>query len=66
MRQRESLALNEASVRCCSSNGAGWAFLSANPDRVRQCSQQFRALKVNRKTLSLFGARDLMVNLDQV
>src|SRR5580692_10267416 len=45
------------------------AFLATNPDRVRQCSQRIRVLKVNRKTLSLFGARDLdhlMANLDQV
>ncbi len=35
------------------------AFLAANPDRVRQCSERIRILKVNRKTLSLFGARDL-------
>jgi diguanylate cyclase (GGDEF)-like protein len=45
------------------------AFLAADPDRVRQCSQRIRILKVNRKTLSLFGARDLahlMANLGQV
>jgi diguanylate cyclase (GGDEF)-like protein len=45
------------------------AFLLANPDRVRQCSERMRILKVNRKTLSLFGARDLahlMANLGQV
>jgi diguanylate cyclase (GGDEF)-like protein/PAS domain S-box-containing protein len=45
------------------------AFLATNPDRVRQCSQRIRVLKVNRKTLTLFGARDLdhlMANLDQV
>ena len=45
------------------------AFLATNPDRVRQCAQRIRVLKVNRKTLSLFGARDLdhlMANLDQV
>jgi len=45
------------------------AFLATNPDRVRQCSQRIRILKVNRKTLSLFGARDLshlMSNLGQV
>ena len=45
------------------------AFLATNPDRVRQCSQRIRVLKVNRKTLSLFGARDLdhlMANLDRV
>lgn len=34
-------------------------FLLANPDRVRECSQRIRIIKVNRKTLSLFGARDL-------
>ncbi|WP_457488207.1 sensor domain-containing diguanylate cyclase [Tardiphaga sp. P5_C10] len=34
-------------------------FLLANPERVRECSQHIRILKVNRKTLSLFGARDL-------
>jgi len=45
------------------------AFLTGNPDRVRQCSERIRILKVNRKTLSLFGARDqahLMANLDRV
>ena len=45
------------------------AFLATNPDRVRQCSQRIRVLKVNRKTLTLFGARDLdhlMANLDKV
>jgi diguanylate cyclase (GGDEF)-like protein/PAS domain S-box-containing protein len=45
------------------------AFLATNPNRVRQCSQRIRVLKVNRKTLTLFGARDLehlMANLDQV
>ncbi len=35
------------------------AFLATDPDRVRQCSERIRILKVNRKTLSLFGARDL-------
>ena len=35
------------------------AFFAADPDRVRQCSERIRILKVNRKTLSLFGARDL-------
>lgn len=34
-------------------------YLLANPDRVRECSQRIRILKVNRKTLSMFGARDL-------
>jgi diguanylate cyclase (GGDEF)-like protein/PAS domain S-box-containing protein len=45
------------------------AFLAADPDRVRLCSQRIRILKVNRKTLSLFGARDLdhlTANLGQV
>ena len=45
------------------------AFLATNPNRVRECSQRIRVLKVNRKTLTLFGARDLehlMANLDQV
>jgi diguanylate cyclase (GGDEF)-like protein len=45
------------------------AFLAANPHFVRQCSERIRILKVNRKTLSLFGARDhayLMKNLDRV
>jgi diguanylate cyclase (GGDEF)-like protein len=34
-------------------------YLLANPERVMECSQRIRVLKVNRKTLSLFGARDL-------
>jgi diguanylate cyclase (GGDEF)-like protein len=45
------------------------AYLAAKPDRARQCSERIRILKVNRKTLSLFGARDLahlMANLGQV
>src|SRR6202051_4834768 len=45
------------------------AFLAADPDRVRQCSKRIRMLEVNRKTLALFGARDLahlMANLGQV
>src|SRR5664279_3810583 len=45
------------------------AFLAADLDRVRQCSERIRILKVNRKTLSLFGARDLdhlMANLHRV
>jgi hypothetical protein len=36
---------------------------------VRQCSERIRIIKVNRKTLSLFGARDLdhlMTNLGRV
>ncbi|MDB5618420.1 sensor domain-containing diguanylate cyclase [Tardiphaga sp.] len=35
------------------------AHLAEDPVRVRQCSERIRILKVNRKTLSLFGARDL-------
>jgi diguanylate cyclase (GGDEF)-like protein/PAS domain S-box-containing protein len=45
------------------------AFLATDPDRVQQCSKRIRILKVNRKTLSLFGARDLAhlkANLGQV
>src|ERR1700751_5169700 len=45
------------------------AFLATNPGRLRECSQRVRVLKVNRKPLTLFGARDLehlMANLDQV
>jgi diguanylate cyclase (GGDEF)-like protein len=45
------------------------AFLVNNPERARQCSERMRILKVNRKTLALFGARDLahlMANLGQV
>jgi diguanylate cyclase (GGDEF)-like protein len=45
------------------------AFLIANPGRALQCSERMRILKVNRKTLSLFGARDLAhltANLGQV
>jgi len=45
------------------------AFLAADPDRARQCSERIRVIKVNRKTLSLFGARDLdhlMANLHRV
>src|SRR5258706_356861 len=45
------------------------AFLAADPGRVRQCSKRIRILRVNRKTLSLFGARDLahlMAHLGQV
>jgi PAS domain-containing protein len=45
------------------------AFLAADPDRVRQCAERILILKVNRKTLSLFGARDaahLVANLGQV
>ncbi|HWT29882.1 MAG TPA: diguanylate cyclase [Propylenella sp.] len=47
---------------------AGWrqvgvtdlrAFLLADPQRVRACSERIRILKVNRKTLSLFEASDV-------
>src|ERR1700734_1216243 len=44
-------------------------FLTADPGRALQCSERMRILKVNRKTLSLFGARDLAhltANLGQV
>ncbi len=44
-------------------------FLLANPERVRQCSQSIRIIKVNQMTLSMFGARDLnhlMVSLGLV
>ena len=44
-------------------------YLLADPERVHACSQQLRVLKVNRKTLALFGARDLahlVKNLDSV
>ncbi|QDM18261.1 diguanylate cyclase [Tardiphaga sp. vice352] len=44
-------------------------YLLANPARVQECSQRIRILRVNRKTLSLFGARDLnhlMVSLSLV
>lgn len=34
-------------------------YLRANPERVRQCSQHIRVLKVNQATLAMFGARDL-------
>lgn len=45
------------------------AFLASDRDRVRQCSARIRLLKINQKTLSLFGARDLAhltENLGQV
>ena len=43
--------------------------LTGHPERVRQCASRIRLLQVNRKTLSLFGARDfdhLVSNLDRV
>lgn len=33
--------------------------LSGHPDRVRDCASRIRLLKVNRKTLDLFAAKDL-------
>ena len=33
--------------------------LSADPERVKACSQRIRVIKVNRKTLALFEANDL-------
>lgn len=45
------------------------SFLEADVERVKECSSRIRLLKVNQKTLSLFGARDtehLMANLGQV
>ena len=35
------------------------AHLREDPARVKECSSRLRVLKVNRKTLTLFGARDL-------
>jgi len=32
------------------------AFLATNPDRVRQCSERIRILKINRKTFDEIGA----------
>jgi len=43
--------------------------LNGRPERVRECSQRIRLLKVNSKTLDLFEARDLdhlVENLGQV
>ncbi|MBS0245275.1 MAG: diguanylate cyclase [Proteobacteria bacterium] len=43
--------------------------LTGHPERVRECAGRIRLLQVNRKTLDLFGARDLAhltANLDQV
>ncbi len=34
-------------------------FLREHPDRVRECSEQIRVLKVNKRTLSLFEAESL-------
>ncbi len=43
--------------------------LSGQPGRVKDCASRIRVLQVNRRTLDLFGARDLehlSANLDQV
>jgi diguanylate cyclase (GGDEF)-like protein len=43
--------------------------LTGKPELVKQCASRIRVLKVNRKTLTLFGARDLdhlVGNLDKV
>lgn len=45
------------------------AHFAADPTRVRQCSACIRLIKVNKRTLSLYGARDidhLVGNLDKV
>jgi diguanylate cyclase (GGDEF)-like protein len=45
------------------------AHLQADPRRVAECSRCLRVLRVNRRTLALFGARDtaeLVANLDHV
>ncbi len=45
----------------------GW--LRADPQRVAECARRIQLLRVNRRTLSLFGARSLehlVENLDQV
>src|SRR5215470_6409628 len=45
------------------------AHLRAHPDLVPQCSSRIRVLKVNQRTLDLFGARDrehLVANLGEV
>ncbi|MFZ0835853.1 MAG: sensor domain-containing diguanylate cyclase [Xanthobacteraceae bacterium] len=34
-------------------------FLREDPDRIRVCSERFRVIKVNRRTLALFEANDL-------
>ncbi|MBI1202085.1 MAG: diguanylate cyclase [Rhodopseudomonas sp.] len=43
--------------------------LTGHPARVKECASRIRVLQVNRKTLTLFGARDLdhlVGNLDRV
>jgi diguanylate cyclase (GGDEF)-like protein len=45
------------------------AHFEADPSRVKQCSACIRLMKVNKKTLTLFGANDvdhLVANLDKV
>lgn len=42
------------------------AHLRTDPARVRDCSQRIRVIKVNRKTLSLFGADDLAHLVDNL
>jgi diguanylate cyclase (GGDEF)-like protein/PAS domain S-box-containing protein len=45
------------------------AYLRNNPARVKACSERIRVIKVNRKTLSLFGAdslEHLVANLGQI
>ncbi len=45
------------------------AYFAADPARVKECSACLRVLKVNRKTLTLFGANDvhdLVANLGSV
>jgi diguanylate cyclase (GGDEF)-like protein len=45
------------------------AHLLADPTRAKACSERIRLIKVNRKTLTLFGADDLpqlVANLDRV
>jgi PAS domain-containing protein len=45
------------------------AFLRADRARIAQCTRELKVLKVNRRTLELFGAADqatLVANLDKV
>ena len=45
------------------------AFLAADPGRVSECSSRIAVLKVNRRTLEMFGARDrdhLVANLGRI
>ena len=46
-----------------------WAYLDANPDAVTHCLSLIKVLNVNKRTLSLFGAKSkdqLLSNLDRV